>query len=329
MGPEALAQVLRPLTAFFKPEEHPDLLVGLGADDDASVFRLGEDRALIQTMDFFPPVVDDPRDFGAVAAANAMSDVYAMGGEVSVALNICCFPEDMPLDLLQEILIGGAETVRAAGGVIAGGHTVTDPELKYGLSVLGLIDPRRILTKAGARPGDALVLTKPLGTGITTTALKNRLLSRDEILPTVVSMKRLNRTAARLLQGVRTHACTDVTGFSLLGHGLEIADKSEVALVLHTSGLSFVDHAEVGAARGSFPGGTYRNQKYYECRVRFEPELSEQRSLMLFSPETSGGLLAAVDPADLDGLKEAFALKGEPLWVIGGVREGSGIIVAS
>jgi selenide,water dikinase len=329
MGPEALAQVLRPLTALFKPEEHPDLLVGLADGDDASVFRLDDDRALIQTMDFFPPVVDDPRDFGAVAAANALSDVYAMGGEVSVALNICCFPEDMPSEVLQEILLGGAETVQSAGGVVAGGHTVSDPELKYGLAVLGLIDPRRILTKAGARPGDALVLTKPLGTGITTTALKKRLLGPDEILPTVTSMKRLNRAAARLLRGVRTHACTDVTGFSLLGHALEIADKSKVSLRLRASELSFVEQAAMCAAHNSFPGGTYRNQKYYQCKVRFEPELSEKLPLMLFSPETSGGLLAAVDPADLDDLKAAFVREGEPLWVIGEVREGSGIAVAS
>jgi len=329
MGPEALAQVLRPLTDFFKPEEHPDLLVGLSAGDDASVFRLDEQRAVIQTMDFFPPVVDDPRDFGAVAAANAMSDVYAMGGEVSVALNICCFPDDVPAEVLQEILLGGAETVEAAGGVIAGGHTVTDPELKYGLSVLGLVDPRRILTKAGARPGDALVLTKPLGTGITTTALKNRLLGREEIVPTVKSMKRLNREAARLLQLVRTHACTDVTGFSLLGHGLEVADKSGVALQIRASRLPYVDHAEGCAERESFPGGTYRNQKYFDCRVSFASGLPGKLPLILFSPETSGGLLAAVDPSSLESLEEAFRREGEALWVIGEVREGSGISVVA
>jgi selenide,water dikinase len=329
MGPEALAQVLRPLTGYFKPEEHPDLLVGLSAGDDACVFRLDDRRAVIQTMDFFPPVVDDPREFGAVAAANAMSDVYAMGGEVSVALNICCFPDDVPAEVLQEILLGGAEMVAEAGGVIAGGHTVTDPELKYGLSVLGLIDPRRILTKAGARPGDALVLTKPLGTGITTTALKNRLIGAEEIRPTVASMKRLNRGAARLLQSVRTRACTDVTGFSLLGHGLEMADRSGVALGIHASRLGFVAEAERCADSGTFPGGTYRNQKYFDCRVSFSAGLTEKLPLILFSPETSGGLLAAVDPSDLADLQEGFRREGEALWVIGEVREGSGISVVA
>jgi selenide,water dikinase len=327
MGPEALAQVLRPLNGYFKPSEHPDLLVGLAAGDDACVFRIDEQRAVIQTMDFVPPVVDDPRDFGAVAAANAMSDVYAMGGEVSVALNICCFPDDVPIEILQEILLGGAEIVEAGGGVVAGGHTVTDPELKYGLSVLGLIDPRQILTKWGARPGDVLVLTKPLGTGVTTTALKKRLLGPEEIAPTVASMKRLNRGAARLLRGVATHACTDVTGFSLLGHALELADKSRVALEIRVSRLGYVEHAEQCAERESFPGGTYRNREYFDCRVNFTAGLPERLPLLLFSPETSGGLLAAVDPGDLPDLEQAFRREGEALWVIGRVKEGSGITV--
>jgi selenide,water dikinase len=327
MGPEALAQVLRPLTGYFKPEEHPNLLVGLGAGDDACVFRLDDQRAVIQTMDFFPPVVDDPRDFGAVAAANAMSDVYAMGGEVSVALNVCCFPDDVPVEVLQEILLGGAEMVAAAGGVIAGGHTVTDPELKYGLSVLGLVDPRKILTKAGGRAGDALVLTKPLGTGITTTALKSKLIGPEEMRPTVASMKRLNRGAARLLQSAGTHACTDVTGFSLLGHAVEMADKSGVALEIRASGLGFVEQVSWCADRETFPGGTHRNQEYFDCRVSFASGLAARLPLILFSPETSGGLLAAVEPSDLGELQKAFRREGEALWVIGEVREGSGISV--
>lgn len=327
MGPEALAQVLRPVAEYLKAEDHPDLLVGLGVSDDAAVFRLDQERAVIQTMDFFPPIVDNPRDFGAIAAANAMSDVYAMGGEVTLALNICCFPADLPVEVLQEILLGGAETVREAGGVIAGGHTVIDQELKYGLSVTGLVDPRRILTKAGARPGDVLVLTKPLGTGITTTALKSKSLNESEIAPSVASMKRLNRTAARLLRSVRTHACTDVTGFSLLGHGMEMAERSGVSLRLRAARVPFIERAAECAAQEAFPGGTFRNKRYFECRVHFGDGVPELLPLMLFTPETSGGLLAAVDPADLEKLSAACHDEQQPFWVVGEVREGSGITV--
>jgi selenide,water dikinase len=282
---------------------------------------------VIQTMDFFPPVVDDPRDFGAIAAANAMSDVYAMGGEVTLALNICCFPDDLAPEILQEILLGGAEKVKEAGGVIAGGHTVTDRELKYGLSVTGLVDPRRILTKAGAQPGDVLVLTKPLGTGVTTTALKNRRLGAGQIAPSVESMKRLNRGASRLLLGARTHACTDITGFSLLGHGMEMADNSGAALRVSAAAVPFLEHAETCAEDGQFPGGTRRNRSYYGGRVRFASGLPEALRLLLFSPETSGGLLAAVDPADHQALVEAFGRELLPLWTIGSVEAGSGIRV--
>jgi selenide,water dikinase len=327
MGPEALAQVLRPLEGYFDPEDHPHLLVGLGVSDDAAVYRLDKGRALVQTIDFFPPIIDDPRDFGAVAAANAMSDVYAMGGEVALALNVCCFPDDLPPHTLQEILLGGAEKVKEAGGVIAGGHTVTDAELKYGLSVMGLVDPRKIHTKAGARPGDLLFLTKPLGTGITTTALKNKRLREADIAATVDSMKTLNRAASALLRGFATHGCTDVTGFSLLGHGMEMAVKSGVGLRLSAGAVPFLEHAESCAAARSFPGGTFRNQRYYAAKVHFDAGVGDLRQLMLFSPETSGGLLAAVDPADGEALLAASRRQGVPCWRIGEVLRGQGIRV--
>jgi selenide,water dikinase len=332
MGPEALAQVLQPLRGMFAESSHPEVLVGLAGADDAAVYRVGEDYAVIQTVDFFPPVVDDPYDFGAVAAANAMSDVYAMGGEVRLALNLCCFPEDLPPEVLREILRGGAEKVAEAGGVLAGGHTVSDPELKYGLAVMGLVHPARIWTKAGAAPGDLLVLTKPLGTGLTTTALKRKLVDSVRIADSIESMKRLNRKAAALLaelptgRGVR--ACTDVTGFSLLGHALEMAEAGGVGFRLEWERLPWVSAArELAAAGGSFPGGTDRNRAYFGSRVSFPAGLGGSERQALFTPETSGGLLAALPPGELPAVQERFAREGQGLWVIGEVQPGCGLEV--
>ena len=326
MGPEALAQVLQPLRGMFPESRYPDLLTGLA--EDAAVYRVGEDCAVIQTVDFFPPVVDDPYDFGAVAAANALSDVYAMGGEVRLALNLCGFPEDLPREVAQAILRGGADKVAEAGGVLAGGHTVTDAELKYGLSVMGLVHPSRLWTKAGARPGDRLVLTKPLGTGLTTTALKRKLVDSARIADSVESMKRLNRRAAAVLAGFAVRACTDVTGFSLLGHALEMAEAGGVALSFEWGRLPWVSGArELAAAGGSFPGGTQRNRAFYGGRVRFASSLGESERQTLFTPETSGGLLAALPAEDLPAATERFAREGEGFWVIGEVLPGAGIEV--
>ncbi len=336
MGPGALAQVLQPLRGMFPESRYPELLTGLA--EDAAVYRVGEDCAVIQTVDFFPPVVDDPYDFGAVAAANAMSDVYAMGGEVRLALNLCGFPEDLPREVAREILRGGADKVAEAGGVLAGGHTVTDLELKYGLSVMGLVHPGRIWTKAGARPGDRLLLTKPLGTGLATTALKRRLVDSARIADSIESMKRLNRRAAALLaesaprSGSRVHACTDVTGFSLLGHAMEMAEAGGVALRFEWESLPWLSGAlELAAAGGSFPGGTDRNRAYYGPRVRFAASLGEIEQQALFTPETSGGLLAAVPAGELPALEERFAREGQGLWVVGEVlssaEPGKGIQV--
>jgi selenide,water dikinase len=327
MGPEALAQVLRPLKDLFTKEKNPNLLIGLDGNDDAAVYRISDDCAVIQTIDFFPPIVDDPYDFGAIAAANSMSDIYAMGGEVTLALNVCCFPEDVPQAVLQEILKGGAEKVTEAGGVLAGGHTVTDTELKYGLSVMGTVHHERILTKSGARPGDLLVLTKPLGTGITTTALKNGLATDEEIKATVDSMKILNRTAASVLTKDNVSACTDVTGFSLLGHAYEIAEKSGVAVHVQAGKLPFLDMAKECAEKECFPGGTFRNKKYYQCEVRFDGAISERQILMLFTPETSGGLLATVSSSRVDSVVGLFKAAKHPYWLIGEVMEGAGIEV--
>jgi len=327
MGPETLAQVLRPLQNLFPAEDHPQLLVGLSISDDAAVYRLNDETAVIQTLDFFPPVVDDPYDYGAVAAANAMSDVYAMGGEVVLALNICGFPSDLPPEIIGEILRGGAEKVAEAGGVVGGGHTVDDEEPKYGLSVMGLVHPDRVWTKAAARPDDVLVLTKPLGVGIITTVLKADLAAPDHIAAAVESMKKLNREAMHLIQQVGVRAVTDVTGFALLGHGYEIAEKSGVRLRFHLERIPFLDGAREYADMWLFPGGTCDNERAYEHAVAFAPGIEEEMQQLLYTPETSGGLLVAVSPEKVDPLVKSFEQAGHPCWVIGEVLEGDGVEV--
>ena len=327
MGPEALAQVLRPLHNLFRADYYPNLLVGLEVSDDAAVYRINDDVAVIQTLDFFPPVVDDPYDYGAIAAANAMSDVYAMGGEVVLALNICGFPPDLPPEVIAEILRGGAEKVAEAGGVIAGGHTLDDKEPKYGLAVMGLVHPDRVLTKASARPGDVLLLTKPLGVGIITTALKGEVADPAHVAAAVESMKTLNRHAARLIQQVGVYACTDVTGFALLGHGYEMAEKSGVRLRFYVDRLPFLEGARQYAEDWLFPGGACRNQQYYERWVDFAPGVSEEMQMLLFTPETSGGLLIAVPRSEAQALLRRLEEGGDRGWIIGEVMDGEGIEV--
>jgi selenide,water dikinase len=325
MGPETLAQVLRPMRDLFPAEGHPELLVGLDSGDDAAVYRISDQTALIHTLDFITPVVDDPYDYGAIAAANAMSDVYAMGGEVVMALNICGFPKDIPADMVSEILRGGADKVAEAGGVLAGGHTLEDKEPKYGLSVMGLVHPDRILSKAGARPGDVLILTKPLGVGIITTAFKGDVARLDHLAQAVDSMKRLNRKAAGLIQKSGVHACTDITGFSLLGHACEMAEKSGVRLRFRLSGLPFLEGSEEYAEQWLFPGGSCRNRDCYKPSVEFSGGISEETQMLLFTPETSGGLLASVPSEKVDELTTLFSGENEPVWVVGEVLEGRGI----
>jgi len=327
MGPAALAQVLRPLRDMFAADRYPQLLVGLEVSDDAAVYKINDKVAVIQTLDFFPPVVDDPYDYGAIAAANAMSDVYAMGGEVVLALNICGFPSDLPPHVIHEILRGGAEKVAESGGVLAGGHTLDDKEPKYGLAVMGLVHPDRVLTTAGAQPGDVLVLTKPLGVGIITTALKGQVADAGHVSAAVESMKALNRRAARLIQQVGVHACTDVTGFALLGHGQEMAERSGVQLRFHVEELPFLEGAHEYAEASLFPGGTCRNKDWYGRWVKFEPGISEEMQMLLFTPETSGGLLIAVPEEKLGMLTALFGAEGQAHWVVGEVVEGEGIRV--
>jgi selenide,water dikinase len=329
MGPEALAQVLRPLRDLFPAEEHPELLVGLSTSDDAAVYKISDEVAIVQTLDFFTPIVDDPYDYGAIAAANAMSDVYAMGGEVVLALNISAFPPDLPAEIVSEILRGGGEKVVEAGGVLAGGHTIDDEEPKYGLSVMGTVHPDHVWTKAAARPGDVLVLTKPLGVGIITTALKGDKADPVHVAAAVESMKKLNRGAAELIRQVGVRAVTDITGFALLGHGHEMAEKSGVRLRFHVDQIPFLDGAREYAGLWLFPGGTCDNERAYEHAVSFAPEIEEEMEQLLYTPETSGGLLVAVPPEKLDRLAQLFEEAEHPCWVVGEVADGEGIEVVS
>jgi selenide,water dikinase len=330
MGPAALAQVLRPLADMFQAQDYPDLLVGLGLPDDAAVYRLNADQAIIQTADFFPPVVDDPYAFGAIAAANALSDIYAMGGQPLFAINLAAFPEDLSPSILAEILRGGAEKLREAGAVLAGGHTIADKEPKYGLAVTGLIHPERILAKGGARAGDRLVLTKALGTGVITTAHKRGVEDATDLAAAIASMMRLNRQAAeavRVTDGV--HGLTDITGFGLLGHAHEVAHLSGAGLVLDYAALPWLPGARKYAEAYIFPGGSERNEEFYGQWVTYAPGLGltdwEQR--LLHDPQTSGGLLIAVAPEALSGLLDKLQAGGDGAHVIGTVVEGAGEII--
>jgi len=315
MAPEALAHVLRPLASLFSQADYPDLLVGLGRADDAAVYRLSENQALVATVDFFTPIVDEPYTYGAIAAANSLSDVYAMGGRPLFALNIAAFPADLPAEMISAVLRGGAEKVLEAGAVIAGGHTIQDKEPKYGLVVLGMVDPRRVLTKGGAQPGDKLVLTKALGTGVITTAFKRDLTDDQQMAAATASMVRLNRAAseAALLAGVQ--AATDITGFGLLGHASEMLDAPHVALRFYFDQLPWLPGAQQFGNDWVYPGGALNNRAYFGPRVRFDPRIDEAMQTLCFAPETSGGLLLAVPQQQSDALLSSL----EHAWVVGEV----------
>ena len=319
-----MAQVLRPLSDQFKSQNFPALLVGLGDPDDAAVYRINETTALIQTLDFFPPVVDDAYSFGVITAANAMSDVYAMGGEVILALNLAAWRDDLPLELLSEIFRGGADKVAEAGAAIAGGHTITDQEPKYGLSVTGIVHPDRVVTKGGARVGDVLVLTKPLGSGLITTAGKNGVASDAHLQNAIVWMSRLNRGAAQAIQEIGIRCATDITGYGLLGHAYEIAEASKVALRFRADALPLLDGALEYARKQMIPGGAGRNKSFLENKVEFTRALADDLFEIFFDPQTSGGLLIAVAATKLDALVRALKSRGVEHWVVGEMIDDRG-----
>lgn len=325
MKAELLAQVLRPLSDVYSDFQPAELLVGLEQPDDAVVWQVDEGRAIVATTDFFTPVVDNPYDYGAIAAANALSDVYAMGGEPFLALSIAAFPPQLSAAFLSEIIRGGAEMAKQAGVIIAGGHTIQDQEPKFGLAVLGWVDPQRILTKKGLLPGDKLVLTKPLGFGVTATALKQGIADEEDIAEVIGWMKRLNRDASRLASKYNAHSCTDITGFSLMGHGLEMADASGVALKLRFKDIPFVSCAKKYAREWSFPGGAADNMHYYGTNVRLMALLEEHEKMLLFDPQTSGGLLIGLRAEDAAGYMEEAVRQNQPAWIIGDAIEGKGI----
>jgi len=312
---------------IFHASGYPDLMVGLTSPDDAAVWRLDEARALVVTTDFFTPIVDDPYDYGAIAATNSLSDVYAMGGTPFLALNIAALPEDLPASISAEILRGGAEQARKAGVVIAGGHTVKDKEPKYGLVVIGFVDPQKMLSKGGLQKGDALVLTKPLGLGLITTALKREQAEEQDIQEAVKWMTQLNRTAAQLALEFGLRAGTDVTGFGLLGHGLEMAEAAKVALEIDHEKVPFIAGARKYAQLGAFAGGLLDNQAFFGPRVQFASAVEETEQMMLFDPQTSGGLLLGVPPQKLDAFQSRARELEQPLWIIGEAQEGKGIRV--
>lgn len=325
MGPGDLAQVLKPLIGFWANYQNDDLLVGLAGADDAAVYRISNDQAIVQTVDFFTPIVDDPYAYGAIAAANSMSDVYAMGGEVLLALNIGGFPSDLPHEMISAIFLGAAERVREAGAVVVGGHTITDQDPKFGLVVTGTIHPDQILTLAGAQPGDELILTKPLGSGIITTAAQADGLEDEAHLAEAIEvMTSLNRGAAAAMRRVGVHACTDITGFGLLGHAAEMAEASSVGMVIRISSLPVLSGALSYAEKGYTTGGAARNKRFF-VQVKTSGKVERPYQALGWDPQTSGGLLMAVAQKQADQLLQVLREEGTQGYPIGKIVEGEGV----
>ncbi len=318
---------MSPIKNIFDPASFPDLLVGLTSPDDAAVWRLSDEQAIVITTDFFTPVVDTPYEYGAIAAANSMSDVWAMGGKPFLALNIAALPDDLPAEISSEIMRGGAEKAKEAGVVIAGGHTVKDKEPKYGLVVIGFVHPQKIISKSGLKVGDCLVLTKPLGTGVTTTALKQEKAEEAHVKEVIQSMSRLNKTAGELAVEFNLKGGTDITGFGLIGHGMEMAEASNVQLQIEFDKLPFLSGARSYAEKGIFPGGAFDNKNHFESYVTFDAKLDEPSQMLLFDPQTSGGLLLGLPKDKLADFKKKAEESNQQVWVIGEAVAGKGIKV--
>lgn len=283
--------------------DDPNLLVGLERGDDAGVYKLNDDLAIIQTIDFITPIVDDPYTFGQIAAANALSDVYAMGGKPLTAMNVVCFPiQSQDISVLGEILRGGWEKLREAGVALVGGHSIEDPELKYGLSVTGVVHPTKMVTKEGAKTGDKLILTKPLGTGVVSTAIKGGVAGEEAVSRIAVSMTTLNKRASELMRETGVHACTDITGFGLLGHACGMIEDSQVGMEIHVAAIPFFPEAKGFARMGLVPGGTQRNREFRLNMIEQAYEIGDDMWNILFDPQTSGGLLISVPAREAEAL---------------------------
>jgi len=299
VGPEDLDQVLKGLSI----PKNPRVLVGLEASDDAGVYQLNDEIALVQTVDFFTPIVDDPFTFGQIAVANALSDVYAMGGTPLTGMNLVAFPiKTLSPSILKEILRGGLSKMEEAGVALVGGHSIDDPEIKYGLAVTGTVHPNKILTNAKAEAGDKLVLTKPLGTGIISTALKAGMASEEAIRKSVESMAALNRTASEWMRKFAAHACTDITGFSFIGHALEMAAASRMGMVIQSETVPVFPEAMAYAKMGLIPGGASSNRAFFSCRVEVHPDVPSLLVDLFYDPQTSGGLLISLPPGKAEEL---------------------------
>lgn len=328
MPSEALAQVLRPFQDLFRPDDYPELLIGLHEPDDAAVYRLDAQRALVLTNDFFTPIVDEPFDYGAIAAANSLSDVYAMGGKPFLALTIAAIPQNLPKEMLAEMMRGLGEKAREAGVIVAGGHTVKDAEPKLGLCVVGLVHPDQLLRKRLVNPGERLVLTKPLGTGLITTAAKADRADPRHLATAVGWMKKLNRTAAEIAVQVGCRSGTDITGFGLLGHACEMVGGEGVGLRVFANAIPRFDSWRCYAEQRLFPGGATANFKAFQNQVHFECEFLEQERLLLFDPQTSGGLLLAIPADKLGEFQSRMQAAEEAFWVIGETVSGAGVSVS-
>ena len=321
LGADVLAEALAGIAS---PDGPPELLVGLTPGDDAAVYRVNEDLAVLGTVDFFPPVVDDPYLYGAIAAANAVSDIFAMGGRVAFGMAIAALPEDLPLEATRAIFRGAAETVREAGGVLAGGHTLRDDEPKYGVAVVGFAHPGRLLRKGGARPGDELVLTKRLGTGLLISGARSGVTTGEWLSAAVMSMRTLNRAAAELLVAHDVRAATDVTGFGLIGHALEMASAAGVSFHLRASRLPLLPGTLELATMGVETGGAAHNRRFAARRCTRDG-VDDALVTIAFDPQTSGGLLAAVPPRTMDALSTAFGDAGIEWAHVGTVDTGAGV----
>jgi selenide,water dikinase len=298
-----------------------NLLVGISTSDDASVYKITDDIALVQTLDFFTPVVDDPYVYGQIAAANSLSDVYAMGGEPKLALNITCFPEDLPKDIIKNILKGGHDKVREANAMIIGGHTVEDKEPKYGLSVTGFIHPKDVVTNSNAKPGDVLILTKPLGLGILNTGIKAGIVSEEGYKTAIHTMSELNKFSKDAMMKVGVNSCTDITGFGLLGHAFEMAQGSKVTIKFNSSSIPIIEEALSLARMGIIPSGAYRNMEYIKDFVKVSESVPQEIADCMFDPQTSGGLLISLEKEKSQLLLNELKSSSTPFALIGEVLE--------